>query len=482
MASRRDFLRTGSLGLAAITLSNTLVAQQASVLGLSVTDYVSKRPEMSKRNFTSKAVEEKIKQVKKKIKYPKLAWLFENCYPNTLDTTVEYGTRNNKPDTFVITGDIKAMWLRDSSAQVFPYLPLAVKDAALSSMIEGVIRRQSYCINIDPYANAFNKEATGSEWKTDHTTMTPMLHERKWEIDSLCYPVRLAYHYWKTTGNTAVFDEEWQQAAHKIYATFVQQQRKKGTKDTPYTFTRQTDRQADTVLNNGYGSPINPVGLICSSFRPSDDATLFSFLIPANLFAVESLRQLAEIFEVVLKNITFAQECRALSDEVFAAVQGYGIADHPKYGKVYAYEVDGFGGHVFMDDSNVPNLLALPYLCSFITTEDKVYQNTRKLVLSADNPYYFSGKAASGVGGPHVGFDYIWPMSLIIQVLTTQDVVEIKRCLDMLVATDAGTGFMHESFHKDNPDDFTRSWFAWANTLFGELVVKIADKHPELLA
>jgi meiotically up-regulated gene 157 (Mug157) protein len=348
--------------------------------------------------------------------------------------------------------------------------------------LQGVIRRQTYCIGLDPYANSFNKGATGSGWDKDHTKMIPELHERKWEIDSLCYPIRLAYHYWKTTGNTMMFDAAWKSSMKLVYQTFVEQQRKKGTMDTPYTFTRDTDTPSDTLLNNGYGSPINPVGLICSSFRPSDDSTLFSFLIPSNLFAIESLNQLAEISNKVTGDRTFALQCSALANEVFHAVNQYGIVTHPKYGTVYAYEVDGFGGQVFMDDANVPNLLSLPYLCSFIKLTDPIYKNTRQLVLSSNNPYYFEGKVAAGVGGPHVGIDWIWPMSLIMQAITSTNEQDINNCLKTLIHTDADTGFMHESFHKDDPTKFTRKWFAWANTLFGELIIKIANEHKTLLS
>lgn len=481
MMTRRDFLRNGGLALAGLAVKNSLFGNVLGTTPDGDNAFTSKRPELNKRNFTSKAVEEIIQSTKAQIKNPKLAWMFENCYPNTLDTTVEFEMKNGKPDTFVITGDIPAMWLRDSSAQVFPYLPFATKDSVLSLMIEGVIRRQSWCINLDPYANAFNKGATGSEWDKDGTTMIPELHERKWEIDSLCYTVRLAYYYWKETGNKAMFDDKWKSAAKRIYETFVQQQRKGGTTDSPYSFTRLTSVQSDTVLNKGFGSPINPVGLICSSFRPSDDATIFSFLIPSNLFAVESLNQMADISSKVYGDLSFASQCRTLAKQVLAAVKKYGIVNHPKYGNVYAYEVDGFGGKVLMDDANVPNLLGLPYLCSFIKTTDPIYQNTRKFVLSPDNPYYFAGKAASGVGGPHVGIGWIWPMSLIMQALTSNNETEIGKCLKTLMDTDANTGFMHESFWMDDALKFTRPWFAWANTLFGELVIKVVKNHRVLL-
>ncbi|MBB3188645.1 glycoside hydrolase family 125 protein [Microbacter margulisiae] len=476
MTTRRDFIRKSGIVLAGVALSRSMMGNTGVLESLS---YKTERPPLGKRNFTSKAVEATIEQMKQKIKDPKLAWMFENCYPNTLDTTVEFSMKGGKPDTFVITGDIDAMWLRDSSAQVYPYLSLVNDDPQLSLMIEGVIRRQSYCIGLDPYANAFNKGATGSEWDSDHTKMIPQLHERKWEIDSLCYPIRLAYYYWKKTGNQTIFDQQWKYAMSRVYETFVQQQRKDGT--TPYTFTRVTDKQSDTVLNNGYGSPIKPVGMICSTFRPSDDATIFSFLIPSNLFAIESLHQLAEISDKVTGDHSFAQKCRRLASEVKRAVEEYGKKRHPEYGEIYVYEADGFGNQLCMDDANVPGLLSLPYLCPFIPEGDPIYQNTRRFVWSEGNPYYFRGKAGEGIGGPHVGLGWIWPMSLIMRGITSMEKEEVAYSLQSLRDTDAGTGFIHESFWKDDARKYTRKWFAWANTMFGEFILTVDHKYPELL-
>ena len=472
MMTRRNFLRVGGLGLTSVVLSDKeIFAGVDSVFRQ--TGYISNRPELSKRNFTSKAVEETIERVKKQLKDPKLAWMFENCFPNTLDTTVHFRITDNRPDTFVYTGDIHAMWLRDSAAQVWPYLSLMKKDEPLRKLIAGVVNRQTQCILIDSYANAFNDGPAESEWMSDMTDMKPELHERKWEIDSLCYPIRLAYHYWKITGDTSVFSSDWEKAVGRILQTFKEQQRKEDTGS--YRFQRKTERQLDTLSNDGYGAPIKPVGLIVSSFRPSDDATSYGFLIPSNLFAVVSLKQLAEISNRVTQNSAFASECTALASEVQTAVTRYAIADHLTYGKIYAFEVDGFGNRLFMDDSNVPSLLALPYLgCA--DGNDPIYQNTRKFVWSADNPYFFKGKAAEGIGGPHIGYDMIWPMSLIMKAMTSNDDAEIKYCVRTLRDTDGGTGFMHESFNKDNPEKFTRSWFAWANTLFGELILKLINE------
>ncbi len=475
MISRKKFIKIAGLataGLAVKINANEIYNLRSSKL------YESKRPKVCDRNFISEAVEDVIKTFKTNTKNEELGWLFENCFPNTLDTTVRHSVIDGKPDTFVITGDIDAMWLRDSSAQVWPYVQLCKKDEKLKSLIAGVINRQIKCIHIDPYANAFNDGPKGSNWESDITDMKPELHERKWEIDSLCYPIRLSYHYWKSTGDTSCFDAEWFSAMKLVIKTFKEQQRK--VNDGPYTFMRNTQYPTDSVPGRGYGNPIKPVGLICSIFRPSDDSTIYPFLVPANYFAVVSLRQLAEIIEKNNLDIHVAEEARELANEVEAAIEKYAVSEHLDFGKILAYEVDGFGNKLFTDDANVPSLLALPYL-GCINQENEIYQNTRKFLFSDSNPYFFKGKYAEGIGGPHVGMDMIWPMSITLRALTSGDDEEIKTCIRTLISTHADTGFMHETFHKDDPKNFTREWFAWANTLFGELVYKLYLTKPDLL-
>ena len=323
-------------------------------------NYSSNRPKEKQRLFRSTAVEKEIVRVQKLLKNRKLSWMFANCFPNTLDTTVHFRKGSDgKPDTFVYTGDIHAMWLRDSGAQVWPYVQLANNDAQLKEMLEGVIRRQFLCINIDPYANAFNDGPTGGNWMTDLTDMKPELHERKWEIDSLCYPLRLAYQYWKVTGDSSIFDGEWMKAITAILKTFKEQQRKDGV--GPYRFQRKTERALDTLNNDGLGAPVKPVGLIVSAFRPSDDATTLQYLVPSNFFAVSSLRKAAEILTEVNKETSLAKECTDLAAEVEAALKKYATYNHPEFGTIYAFEVDGFGNHLLMDDANVPSLLAVSY-------------------------------------------------------------------------------------------------------------------------
>ncbi|MBR3387701.1 MAG: glycoside hydrolase family 125 protein [Bacteroidales bacterium] len=438
------------------------------------------RPPVEERAFVSPAIDSVTEAIAAQITHPKLAEMFRKCFPNTLDTTVHYSEdEDGQPDTYVYTGDIPAMWLRDSGAQVWPYVDYADKDEGLRKMIAGVINRQFKCILIDPYANAFNVEPVGPADKSDRPRPGPYVWERKWEIDSHCYPVRLAYAYWKKTGDTSVFGERWLQVARTILATFKEQQRKEG--HGSYTFLRVTDRQLDTKCVGGRGNPVNPVGLIASAFRPSDDATTFEFLIPSNFMAVMTLRKMAEILTTVNDEPELAEECSRLAEEVDRALHQYAITQVECSGPFYAYEVDGFGSCQIMDDANVPSLLSLGYLDPAML-DDPVYRNTRRIVWSKNNPYFWDGKAGQGIGGPHIGTDYVWPMSIMMKAFTAESDGEIRECLCQLIHTDGGTGFMHESFHKDDADNFTRPWFAWANTLFGELIVKLVnDGKLELL-
>ena len=475
--NRRKFIRKNTLALGGLALTPYWLQG----MNWSPCDIKSSnRPPLSKRTFTSPVVENTLSEVKPLIADQELAWMFKNCYPNTLDTTVDYEVIDGKPDTFIITGDIDAMWLRDSTAQVWPYMPLINKEEKLNNLIWGLVNRQVKCVLTDPYANAFYKDLTKeSHWNDDKPRPIPGVHERKWEIDSLCYVIRLSDEYYRQTGNKEAFDADWDRAMRLIVDTFKTEQRKDG--NSPYYFIRKTSNMIDAPVFNGTGRPIKPTGMICSMFRPSDDATLYPFLIPSNVFAVISLRQLADIYTNVLSDKEFARECKQLADEVEEGIKKYAIIDHLDYGEIYAYEVDGFGNSVFMDDANVPSLMSLAYIGAH-NPDDKLYANTRRYLLSENNPYFLKGKAAEGQGSPHTGKESIWPMGIILRAMTSTDKKEITMCLRMLKETHADTGFMHESFHKDNPENYTRSWFAWANTLFGELILKIKNEHPEILS
>ena len=413
----------------------------------------------------------------------KLSELFKNCYPNTMDTTVKC---LGEKDTFVITGDIPAMWLRDSTAQVRHYLPVAKTDEETADAIEGLINRQFKCIAIDSYANAFNSEPSGLCWpvyaaqtlgetngERDTTDFTsPWIWERKYEIDSLCYPVQLAYLFWKTTGRTAQFNEQYKKSTEIILNHF---EREQDHSKSEYFFIRENCPPTDTLVNNGKGNPVAVTGMTWSGFRPSDDACTYGYLIPSNMFAVVTLGYTAEIMREIYKDETLAARAEKLAAEIDEGIKKYGIVEHPKFGKIYAYETDGNGNYVFMDDANVPSLLSIPYL-GYCSADDEIYKNTRAFVLSSENPYYYSGKAAKGVGSPHTPKDYIWHIALSMQGLTSNDPEECRELLDLLKTTDADKGFMHEGFHKDDPTKFTRPWFAWSNSLFSEFVLKCIDE------
>lgn len=402
-------------------------------------------------------------------KYPALAPLARQCFLNTIETTVQQLADGSY---FVITGDIPAMWLRDSAAQLKPYLKYAREDGALREILRSVIEKHSFYVNLDPYANAFN--ATGDRkpenpWGfQDYTDFeSNWVWERKYEVDSLCASIYLAHEYFLSTDDKTIFTEEFRLMLQKIVSTFTVEQRHE--QRSPYWFVRENCPPTDRLAMEPLGRPVNRTGMTWSGFRPSDDGCKFNYLIPANMMAVVALRKAAELAEQGYQDDVLASKCRNLAEEIEDGVEAYGTVLHPKYGKIYAYETDGFGNFNLMDDANSPSLLAIPYL-GYRPADDPVYQNTRRFVLSEDNPYYFTGKAARGIGSPHTPHGYIWHIGLCMQILTSTDPAEKRSCLEMLANTHAGTHFMHESFDPDDPTKFTRPWFAWANTLFAQML------------
>jgi Uncharacterized conserved protein len=401
---------------------------------------------------------------------PEAAGLFRQCFLNTLETTVR-----RLPDgtTFVATGDIPAMWLRDSAAQVEPYVRYAGADDDVREMIRGVIHRQAAYIRLDPYANAFNESPSGRGHTEDIPKPGPWVWERKWELDSLCYPVRLCRRYLDATGDTTAFDENVHEMLRLIVATMRTEQHHDGS---PYRFTRPDPfLPTDTLPNDGRGTPSAPTGMVWSGFRPSDDACTYGYLVPANMFAVVALGHIADLAAEIYGDAELAAEAAALRDEIDAGIQKHAIVEHPEHGPIYAYEVDGLGNHVLMDDANIPSLLSIPYL-GYRPADDPVYRNTRAFVLSPGNPYYHAGRHARGIGSPHTPPGRIWPMSLIMQGLTSADPAERRELLAVLAATTAGTGYMHESFDPDDPGTFSRPWFGWANSLFAQFATDFATE------
>jgi meiotically up-regulated gene 157 (Mug157) protein len=369
------------------------------------------------------------------------------------------------------------MWLRDSTAQVWHYLPLAKTSAEIDRLLVGLIGNQARCILMDPYANAFYDEEKLGVHATDMTQMSPGVHERKWELDSLIYPIALATTYWKITQNSQPFDGQWCDSISLILTTLKVQQRVHG--HGPYFFDRVTSNPIDTLSNQGHGPSYKPTGMVASSFRASDDSCTYPFNIPENLFALKTLKDLLELFKD-LKLSQFNAPINELIGNISSGIEKYAHIDHPVFGKIYAFEVDGLGNTVSMDDANVPSLLSLPYL-GVIAVDDEIYRATRAFILSKANPYYFSGSLGSGIGSPHTGNNAIWPISLIIQASASTNDEEILSCLRLLIKSSAGTGLLHESFNADNASDYTRAWFAWCNSLFGGLILHLVQERPELL-
>ena len=450
---RREFGRA-ALGMAAGTAlaGHARPARAASLY---------ERPPVSRRGFSNPAIEQTIASTLRNIDNPRLAQIFANAYPFALDNYVTYTQTGGVPDTYVSTGDIPAMWLRDSSVELFPFISASAGNYDLRQAMVGLIHRQARCIQIDPYANAFNRDFT--------------IWERKYELDSLCYPVRFAFNYWRATGDRSGFDTEWFDAARLIVATMREQQRPGGTESGPYRYTGP-----HASANNGWGNPIRPVGLIVSVFRPSDDPTRYSFLVPSNLFALTSLSQLSVIAIEIYHDWAFAASCAQLADELAVSLSRYAIATWNGR-RIWAYEVDGLGNQFLADDANLPNLLGLPYTGG-AGTNDPIYQATRAFSLGQSNPYYHSGPVGGGIGSPHTDpANAFWPLGLIAQGITSQSGSEIALMIRTLIDSDGGTGLMHESVDVDDPTRWTRAYFGWANEFFAELILKVNTRQPALL-
>jgi meiotically up-regulated gene 157 (Mug157) protein len=399
---------------------------------------------------------------------PKLCKLFENTFFNTLETTTEF---DNNDETYVFTGDISAMWLRDSSAQVKHYIPFAKDYDYLKKVITGLIKRQVRYILIDPYANAFNKSDNGLGHK-DITVSNPWVWERKYEIDSLCYPIELSYLYWRNVEDESIFTDDYKKCMNSIIDLWTIEQ--KHMTNSTYMFERTNCARIDTMINRGKGMPVNYTGMTWSGFRPSDDSCNFNYLIPANMFAATVLKYVQEIASVVYKDQELFERAEKLKDQIEYGIETYGKFIHPKYGVIYAYETDGFGNYNLMDDANVPSLLSIPYL-GYTDCENAIYQNTRNFILSKDNPCFYEGKYGKGIGSPHTPNGYIWHIALIMQGLTSDCIEEIDEIMKMILSTDADTGYMHEGFNCNNPKEYTRDWFAWANSLFSEFAIKYVN-------
>ncbi|WEV66904.1 glycoside hydrolase family 125 protein [Bifidobacterium sp. ESL0769] len=401
---------------------------------------------------------------------------FDKAYVSTLTSALRL---EDDGTTFALTGDIPAMWLRDSTAQVRPYLPIAANDPEMARIIGGLSRRQFFYITIDPYANAFNEFPNGASGNRDDQTDSdsPWIWERKYEVDSLCYPVQLAWLLYRNTGYTAHFDDVFIKGIDSILKVFSVEQ---DHGSSPYFFFRDTDLVTDT-LTNGKGTPVARTGMTWSGFRPSDDTCTYHYLVPANMFAYVILGYIVRLFDDSNPNLPaklnkpdIVQRARKLRDEIGKGIREFGRTRNQDGETVYAYETDGLGHATLMDDANIPNLLAAPYL-GFCDENDPTYQTTRRTLLSDENPYYYSGRYASGIGSSHTKPNRVWPIALSVQGLTSDNKNEKARLLDTLATTTNGTHLMHESFDVNDPSLYTRPWFSWSNMMFCELVMDYFD-------
>ena len=358
--------------------------------------------------------------------------------------------------TFVSTGDIDAEWLRDSSAVVKPYIGLALTDPEVGRTLRGVIVRQARYINQDPYANAF--------------TLDYHVAERKFEMDSLLYPIWFSYLYWKASGDRSIFTPEVQRAFKRVMAVLRVEQH----------HASRSHYRHPQLGNNGEGSPVGFTGLVWTAFRPSDDPARYQYNIPDNMFAVVVLRDLTVIERSVYHDDKFSDNTWGLGIEIQRAIEQYGQVNLPGFGRIYAYEIDGRGHSNLMDDANIPSLLSIPYY-GYVGAHDAVYKATRNFVLSDRNPFYYKGKYASGIGSPHTPHGYVWPLSLVMQALTSTDQTEIDQVLNYIAASDVGDHRLHESFNANWPEAYTRDDFAWPNALFAELMISHQGLIPAFM-
>ncbi len=359
---------------------------------------------------------------------------------------------------YVKTGDIPAEWLRDASAQVRPYLFFAKSDPQVQSLLRGIIARMGKYLQIDPYANAF--------------TLDYRVWEEKFELDSLCYPIMLAWTYWKQTGDTSIFTADFGLGLDRALETMEREQ------DHPHN-SKYTHRELHDDQGRPQPNPVAYTGMIWTGFRPSDDASRYNYLIPSEMMAVVALGMLEEIYRDRYHNLIKSNRAKILRQEVQSGIQTFGIVFTPNYGYVYAYEVDGLGHALTMDDANIPSLLSAPYF-GYTTADSLVYKNTRKFLLSKNNPYYYVGSVARGIGSAHTSDGYVWPLALIIQGITSTNDGERRDVLQQLLASDPGDHLLHESFDPNDPKRFSRKDFGWPNALFSEFVLTTFGGHAPL--
>lgn len=416
-------------------------------------------------------MKEIVKELTSKVKEsdylsPDIKKIFEKAINNTFTTTMKETERG---DVFVITGDIEAMWLRDSSGQIRPLFYVDSKEA--DELIRKVLKRQIFCLDKDIYANAFNQSANGRSWSDKDITDfdSPWVWERKYELDSLCYVMEVAYMYYEKTHDKTIFDEKFIEVLEKILDIIKLEQ---NHENSTYEFERPDPwAPSDSLRNGKRGTEVGFTGMSWTGFRPSDDSCLYQYLIPSNAFATVVLKRLAKALRHAEIRPDLCEKMYDLACEIDQAIREYGIIEDEDFGKIYAYETDGLGSYNLMDDANIPSLLSLPYL-GYVDKKDLIYKNTRAFILSDKNKNYFEGKAAKGIGSDHTPKDYIWHLALAMELMTADSREDMDRILSYFEKTHSGKYLMHEGFDKDDPSKYTRDWFSWANSIFVEAILR----------
>lgn len=375
-------------------------------------------------------------------------------------------TRVTDGSIFVITGDIPAMWLRDSTWQIRPLLS-AANDLEIAQLIADVSRRQIEYVLIDPYANAFNPTPDGNCWHKDFPNQSPWVFERKFELDSLAAVLDLAIMLYLQSGFTNHLTARFNEAVTVILDLL---EREQNHDPKTYNFERKGVRDFDYLSHDGYGSPVGYTGMVWSGFRPSDDACKYGYLIPANAHMAKVLKQLAELPNQVFSDQASKKRALKISQEINIGIAKFGKVEF-EGNQIFVYECDGLGNYLLQDDANIPSLISLPYLGVCAET-DPIYLNTRKFVLSSKNPYFYQGKILTGLGSQHTPENQVWPLGIAMQGMTSNSAEEIENCLQYLENSHAGTYQMHESVGKDDPSIFTRPWFSWADMTFYHLLLK----------
>eukprot|EP00930_Biecheleria_cincta_P003096 TRINITY_DN104030_c0_g1_i1.p1 TRINITY_DN104030_c0_g1~~TRINITY_DN104030_c0_g1_i1.p1 ORF type:complete len:541 (+),score=90.08 TRINITY_DN104030_c0_g1_i1:165-1625(+) len=407
----------------------------------------------------------------------------------TLETCVQPLDDNT---TFVVTGDIDAMWIRDSAAQLHPYIALAQAEqkaggqSLLRPILEGALRRQAQFIRTDPYANAFTMKWDSAA--DERLARGGYVFTGNYELDDGPYFFRFMAHLADAFPDSAVLHEQPVQEATRMLLALYRQEQHHAYGKSQYRYPKSPPYELGGP--DGQGQPVGYTGMVWGAFRPSDDAQAFGYNVPANFFLATTLHKVEEIARSSWKDVDLASAAAHLRKDILQGIHKFATSKRPNGEMVYCYEVDGLGNCSIMDDANVPSLLSLPYLDPNASSYDRqIYKATRRLILSKENPWYFEGNSAKGIGSPHTGSDKVWPMSLVVQAMTADSLEEESSVLSILEGLNVFENGLTESFDVNDPSSITRPWFGWPNSLFGEHMMskrgctpdmsKIASKIPK---